>query len=127
MPIVEKTSQPVVSVNGNVATWTADDYAICYVVTVNGKAVAFPTDARYVGEEGDVITVQSVNEYGGLSDMSAEVTLQSATAVKAVTSSVNAGIANQGTFGIDGRQYNAPQTGVNIVRMSDGTVKKVLY
>ena len=96
-------------------------------MTVNGKAVAFPTDARYVGEEGDVITVQSVNEYGGLSDMSAEVTLQSATAVKAVTSSVNAGIASQGTFGIDGRQYNAPQTGVNIVRMSDGTVKKVLY
>lgn len=28
---------------------------------------------------------------------------------------------------IDGRRYDAPQTGVNIVRMSDGTVKKVIY
>ena len=126
LPIVEKTSQPVVSVNGNVATWTADDYAICYVVTVNGKATAFPVDARYVGEEGDVITVQSVNEYGGLSDMSAEVTLQSATAVQGVTASEGTAAAIQGTYGVDGRQYNAPQAGVNIICTADGKVKKVI-
>ncbi len=28
---------------------------------------------------------------------------------------------------IDGRRYDAPQPGVNIVRMSDGTVRKVIY
>ena len=106
MPVVEKTSQPVVAVNGNVATWTKDDYAICYVVTVNGKAVAFPTDCRYVGEEGDVITVQSVNEYGGLSDVSAEVVLQSATAVVGVQASEANRTSQKGIFTLDGKMVS---------------------
>ena len=83
-PVIEKTSVPVVSVNGNVASWESDDYAICYVVTVNGKAMAFPTDNRYVGNEGDVVTVQSVNEYGSLSNPSAAVTLASPTDIQAM-------------------------------------------
>ena len=84
LPLVEKTSTPQPVVNGNIATWDADEYAICYVVTVNGKPTAFPTEASYVGEEGQEVSVQSVNEYGALSEMSYSVTLQAATAVKAV-------------------------------------------
>ncbi|MCF0244332.1 MAG: Ig-like domain-containing protein, partial [Bacteroidaceae bacterium] len=81
LPIVEKTATPDVSANGNVASWEADEYAICYVVTVNGKAVAFPTEPIYTGKDGDVVTVQSVNEYGALSDVSEPVTLSSSTGI----------------------------------------------
>ena len=73
--LIEKTSTPELTASGNVVTWQADQYAICYVVTVNGKAVAFPTETSYTGAAGDVITVQSVNEYGALSDMSDAITL----------------------------------------------------
>jgi len=116
LPIIEKTTQPVVQVNGNVATWEADDYAICYVVTVNGKAVAFPVDCRYVGEEGDEVTVQSVNEYGSLSEASTAVTLAAATSVIGVKESVSSsGTANDGVFSLDGKKVNATnQPGIYI-------------
>jgi len=74
-PIIEKTVKPVLSANGTVVTWTKDDYAICYVVFVNGRAVAYPTDARYVANPGDVVSVQAMTEYGALSDMSEAVTI----------------------------------------------------
>ena len=75
LPIVEKTAKPVLSQTAGVVTWQADDYAICYVVTVNGKPVAFPTETSYAANNGDVITVQSVNEYGALSEMSEAITV----------------------------------------------------
>jgi hypothetical protein len=115
LPIVEKTSTPQLAVNGNVATWEADEFAICYVVTVNGKATAFPTEASYTGEEGDVVSVQSVNEYGALSEMSAEVTLDKATAIEAVTAEEGARNAAKGTFTLDGKKVQkASQRGVYV-------------
>ena len=104
LPLVEKTSTPVVTANGNVATWTGDEYAICYVVTVNGKAVAFPTETSYVGNEGDVVSVQSVNEYGALSDMSEAVTLLNATAINAVQGNASASTNADGTYTLDGKK-----------------------
>lgn len=115
LPIVEKTSTPQLTVNGNVATWVADEFAICYVVTVNGKPVAFPTEASYTGEEGDVVSVQSVNEYGALSEMSAEVTLDKATAIEAVIAEEGAKNAAKGTFTLDGKKVQkASQRGVYV-------------
>lgn len=107
LPIIEKTSQPKVEVNGNVATWKSDEYAICYVVTVNGKATAFPTDCRYVGEEGDIVSVQSVNEYGGLSAKSSEVILDAPTAINAVTSASQGVKVQNGTYTIDGKKVTS--------------------
>ena len=101
---VEKPATPAVNVNGNIAQWTADDYAICYVVTVNGKPSAFVTDAQYVGTEGDVVTVQSVNENGILSPMSSEVTLQATTAVKTATATTASTSANGALYTIDGKK-----------------------
>jgi len=78
LPLVEKTEAPVLNTFNNTVTWSAVDYAICYVVTVNGKAVAFPTETCISGlQEGDVVTVQSVNENGGLSEMSQAITVSS--------------------------------------------------
>ena len=123
LSLVEKTTTPDVTVNGNVATWTADEYAICYVVTVNGKPVAFPTEASYTGTEGEKVSVQSVNEYGALSDMSAEVTLAAATAINAVQGSNNAQGTNSGIYTIDGKK--AADKAPRAIYIENGT--KVAY
>ena len=87
--VVEKTAVPVLSESNGVVTWTADEYAICYVVTVNGKPVAFPTEASFTAQNGDVVTVQSVNEHGALSTMSEPLTVGSATGIKDVNVNLN--------------------------------------
>lgn len=85
-PMIEKTSKPVLSVSENVVTWSKDDYAICYIVFVNGRAVAYPTEARYVANPGDMIKVQSMNEFGTLSDMSNVVTIEGGSSIEAIQS-----------------------------------------
>ena len=100
LPAVEKTSVPDITVNGNIATWTADKFAICYVVIINGKPAAFVTDAQFIGNEGDRITVQSVNEHGILSAKSTTVTLDAATNINNIDAS---GSANSTT---DSKIYN---------------------
>ena len=74
---VDKPAVPELHAVGTEVTWTADRYAICYVVTVNGKPVAFPTECSYSASAGDVVTVQSVGEHGTLSDASLAVTISS--------------------------------------------------
>ncbi|MEG2151574.1 MAG: pectinesterase family protein, partial [Bacteroidaceae bacterium] len=77
-PFVEKTVSPVVNgENGStVFSWTGDEYAICYVVTINGKASDFVTTTFYEKANlNDVVSVQSVNEYGALSNPSAAFTV----------------------------------------------------
>lgn len=112
---VEKTATPAVTVNGNIAKWTADEYAICYVVTVNGKPSAFVTDAQYVGTEGEVVTVQSVNENGILSAMSQEVTLTTATSVIAVEDTTGSARTATGIYTIDGKKTNNAEKGIVII------------
>ena len=104
-PIVEKTSTPVLSLNGNIITWNADDYAICYVVTVNGKVVSFPTECRFVANVGDVVSVQSVNEHGALSDASESVTVLT-TDIKNI--SANRNTESDASFSVNGTKLNKP-------------------
>ena len=70
MEVVEKTATPVLAQEDGTVTWQEDPFAICYVVTVNGKATSFTTATQYAAEAGDKVTVQSVNEHGALSPMS---------------------------------------------------------
>lgn len=82
LPVVEQTDAPQLAVGSGCVTWNAVPYAICYVVTVNGKVVAFPTETAISGlSEGDVVSVQAVNEYGALSVMSDEATVLGTTSV----------------------------------------------
>lgn len=112
---VEKTAAPAVKVNGNVATWDADGFAICYVVTVNGKPQAFVTEPVFTGNEGDVVTVQSANEYGILSPMSETVTLGSATDVISIETSGNAhGNANGNMYNVAGQRVSRSTKGILI-------------
>lgn len=79
LPMTEQTAKPVVSgkEGATAFSWAADEYAICYVVTINGKVADFTTETRYEANLNDVVTVQSVNEYGALSEASDEFTVGS--------------------------------------------------
>lgn len=79
LPMTEQTAKPVISGKEGEAifSWTADEYAICYVVTINGKVAGFTTETAYEAHLNDVVTVRSVNEYGALSEASDEYTVGS--------------------------------------------------
>ena len=133
LPIVEKTAAPVLSINGSEVTWDAVPYAICYVVTVNGKVVSFPVGTSISGlTTGDVVTVQAVSENGALSEPSAAVTISEATGITPLQlprggeneASPRGGLVE--IYSIDGKRISQLQRGLNIVRKSDGSVIKVL-
>ena len=72
---MDKPATPELNAVGTDISWTADKYAVCYVVTVNDIPVAFPTECKYTAQAGDVVKVQSVGEHGTLSDLSEPVTI----------------------------------------------------
>lgn len=115
LPAVEKTQTPALTVNGNVATWTPDAFAICYVVTVNGRPQAFVTEPTFTGNAGDIVTVQSANEHGILSSMSAPVTLGPATSIVAVQATGNNGImADKHAYNVGGQRVSRSAKGLVI-------------
>ena len=83
LEVVEKTEVPQLAQTGNMVTWTADEYAICYVVSVNGSVSAFTTATEYAAQPGDEVRVQSVNSHGALSAPS--LPLKVSTGIEAVT------------------------------------------
>ncbi|MBO5549582.1 MAG: Ig-like domain-containing protein [Prevotella sp.] len=127
LPIVEKTATPVLTAVDGGVTWDAVPYAICYVVTVNDKPVAFPTDTKIEGlKKDDVVSVQAVNEYGALSEMSAAVTISNATGIQTVGSHRSTSTM-EAVYSLDGKRLQHMQRGLNIVKMSDGRMVKMIY
>ncbi|MBR0037754.1 MAG: Ig-like domain-containing protein [Bacteroidales bacterium] len=121
----EACEAPVVKTNNEGISWDAVPYAICYVVTKNGEVAGFTTETSFSGTiaSGDVWQVQAVNEFGGLSQK-ATAKEDSTTGVESMKSVVNT--TPQAVYTLDGRRQSTLQSGMNIVRMSDGTVCKVL-
>ena len=112
MEVVEKTATPVLSQTDGMVTWQADDYAICYVVTVNGKAVAFTTETQYAAAAGDKVTVQSVNEHGALSPSSDAVDIPTG------TTNITADADKQQpvtVYNLLGQPVKSPRQGIYIV------------
>lgn len=68
------------------------------------------------------ITIQ-INSNGKLAETVVSVEISEATDIDAVE-----GIKAEevGRYTLDGKMLNAPQRGINIIRMSDGTIKKVI-
>lgn len=117
----EACDAPVVTGSDNKLTWQAVPYAICYVVTKNNEVVGFTTETSYDGyTAADKWEVQAVNEYGGLS---AKAKTNEATAISLQPTA----ISQQPTavYTLDGRQQQQLQHGLNIVRMSDGSIRKI--
>lgn len=121
-----------VKLAGTVLSWDGSDYAMSYAVCADGEVVTFTTDNQYDlssstsaprRDAGSVqYTVRAANQMGGLSE---------ASAVAANTDGIET-IDGQGTpvveavFTADGKRVGRLQRGLNIVRMSNGTIRKVL-
>ncbi|CAD0001948.1 pectinesterase family protein [Flavobacterium salmonis] len=80
--VVEQVAAPtnLLNLGNNTLKWDDNQYAICYVVSRDGKVLAITTDAAYEDISATaggnyVYTVQSVSEYGGLSAISTLGTL----------------------------------------------------
>ena len=59
--------EPIYAEGDENFTWEPVPYAICYVVTKDGKVDGFTTNCSYSYASGAEYAVQAVNEYGGLS------------------------------------------------------------
>ena len=117
----EACEAPAVKLTGNKIEWTVVPYAICYVVTCNDKVIGFTTDTFYTCEADGTYYVQAVNEYGGLSQ---KTLAGKVTAVSTLSSGKTA--TPHAYYTVDGRQQYSMLSGLNMVRMSDGSVKKIL-
>ncbi len=101
VPTIDKTAGKI--------TWGAVPYAICYVITKDGKVIGFTKDCTYDYEEGAVYSVQAANEYGGLS-VAGEIS--GSTAIDCVD---NAEMRITAIYALDGTQRRALCEGLNIV------------
>ena len=121
--LCEPCDMPVVKSNGTKLIWEAVPYAICYVVTKDGVVAGFTTETTFEGyAEGENWQVQAVNEYGGLS---AKAEVNSGT-TNILESSKPGNSCVNSIYGINGMHTSALQQKVNIVRMNDGNVKKII-
>ncbi len=111
-----------VAVENNVLTWDNSDYALLYAVCKDGNVIGFTTDASFnlSGYGNGDYSVRSANEMGGLSEASTSVT----TGISIQTSDVQKTV--EAIYSVDGRQQQQLEKGLNIIRMSDGTTRKVL-
>jgi len=82
----ETTDAPTASVAGTTVSWNAVDYAIGYIVTLNGKIVNNTTSTSYQAAANGTVNVMAVSEYGALSVASNNVQV-TATDVKTTKAS----------------------------------------
>ena len=109
--------------NEAVLTWDDSNYALLWAVCKDGAVVDFTTEPTYEATENGSYTVRAANEMGGLSAMSVAVEITGITGINGIDEAKN---ATKAIFTIDGRSLNTLQRGLNIIRMSDGSVQKVL-
>lgn len=120
MELVEKTATPVLSQDNGLVTWQADEYAICYVVTVNGAVAAFTTGTQFSANAGDKVQVQSVNEHGALSVMSEPLDI--ATGVDNLNAEERVQ-ASKTAYNLLGQPVKTPRQGVYIINKKAVAVK----
>jgi hypothetical protein len=119
--LCEACDAPQVKGEGSTLSWQAVPYAICYVVTENGEVAGFTKETSFDGyTEGDLWQVQAVNEFGGLSQKA------TANATTSISHQPSDFLHQTSIYTLDGRLVSQLQHGLNIVRMSDGTVRKVM-
>lgn len=125
LPVIEKTATPVIEGKEGETTisWSGDEYAICYILTINGIVADFTTETTYKANLDDVVTVQSVNEYGALSEPSAPYTVgKTPVNVSEVESNKITVIAGKGTVSVRGIEE---ETSVLVFNLSGMLVEKI--
>ena len=103
-------------------TWTGSDYALLYAVCKEGSVVSFTTETTFTVEEKGSYTVRAANEMGGLSAPSDVA--KNVTGIESVNHQRSATVET--IYTIDGKRLDKMQRGLNIVRMSDGTTRKIV-
>lgn len=120
--ITEACAAPKATFNAETGkiSWDAVPYAICYVITKDGKVVGFTTETSYDYVAGSEYKIQAANEFGGLSEIAVpgestgiEILEGNATGIEQV-------------YTIDGKRLPSMQRGINIVRTADGRVIKIV-
>ena len=120
--LCEPCQRPVVSVEGRQLMWQSVPYAISYVVTRDGQVDGFTTDCSFDTTMPGKYQVQAVNEYGGLSQKSTPV---NPTAIGDLTAKPAVSMATVRIFRLSGMAANGMHKGLNIVRLADGSVRKI--
>ena len=111
-----------VKLEGSTLTWADSNYALLWAVCKDGNVIAFTTEPTYTVSADGVYTVRAANEMGGLSAPSISA---STTAIETIANSQSP-TAISHIYTLDGKQLQQMQKGVNIVRMSDGQIRKVI-
>jgi len=117
--ITESCNAPVPVISDDKITWAAVPYAICYIITKNGKVEGFTTACECSYEAGAEYLIQAVNEQGGPSEVAKPTEsdgISNATAPEAN------GIAT--TYSVAGYAIDQPANGICIVKHTDGSVSK---
>ena len=112
-----------VKMEGNTLTWADSNYALLWAVCKDGNVIAFTTEPTYKVTDDGVYTVRAANEMGGLSAASDPATATNG--IETISRSA-AETTIVGIYTLDGKQLQKLQSGINIVRMSDGTTKKIV-
>ena len=107
-------------------TWDDSNYALLWAVCKDGIIVDFTTTPTFTVKENGIYSVRAANEMGGLSAASKDVVVSTTTGIKTINEQDN-NAAVVGIYTIDGKRIQQLQQGINIVRMSDGTTKKVMF
>lgn len=116
------TPQPTVNKAEGTIEWESVPYAICYVITKDGKMEGFTTDTYCTYEEGSEYAIQAANEYGGLG-------------TKAIVDGTPSGIETvetegeltlTGIYSVDGTKLSSMQKGLNILTYTTADGKTVV-
>ena len=96
---------------------TVSDASVLDAKMQNGSLIITPK------KEGEAAVTIKVNSNGKLAETTFVVTVTPATGIKNITTN---GAVEVARFSADGKRISAPQKGINIIHMSDGSTRKVV-
>ena len=111
--------------NNATLTWDDSNYTLLWAICKDDVVVAFTKTPTYTVKEKGTYSVRAANEMGGLSAASEAVVVSTTTGIRNINEQDNA-IAVTGIYTVDGKRLDKMQRGLNIVRMSDGTTRKIV-
>ena len=96
---------------------TVSDASVLDAKMQNGSLIITPK------KEGEAAVTIKVNSNGKLAETTFVVTVTPATGINGISADGTVEVAR---FSADGKRISAPQKGLNIIRMSDGSTRKVV-
>lgn len=114
--VVEQVAKPanLVVSEKNTLKWDENKYAMCYVISKDGKILAITTEPTFLDASTTAgtfnYTIQAANEYGGLSDIST------------ISMSINGGATKSSITYLNSID-NAPLAGLTPIEYTEGTLQ----